>query len=222
MILHNWRSRSRTNHPLLDQLEQAKLPHRRTRVSDCPFLVLDLELTGLDPKKDHIVSIGWLPIRQREAIIAEAQYHLIKSPVSVGQSATIHGLHDRQLQDARELPEVLEELLSSFAGYVFVAHHATLDRQALTMALRQYCGRAPRLTFIDTLRIEQRRLARRDTPLKSDALRLSTCLARHGLPAGAAHHALEDAYSCALLFLAQLSSAGQGDISLADLQRLSR
>lgn len=218
MIFSNWRLRGRTHHPLLERFEQAKLPHKRSRTRDCSFLVLDLELTGLNPKKDHIVSIGWLPIRQHEIIIAEAQYHLIKSPVSVGQSATIHGLHDRQLREARELPEVLEELLSSFADCVFVAHHADLDRQALTMAMRQNFGWAPKLTFIDTLRIEQRRLARGDEPLKADALRLPACLTRHGLPHGAAHHALEDAYSCALLFLAQLD----GDTSLADLQRLSR
>lgn len=222
MMLGNWGLQNRKTHPLLEQFSQAGPPHKRSKVRECSFLALDLELTGLDPKKDHIVSIGWLPIRQREIIIAEAQYHLIKSPIGVGQSATIHGLHDSQLQSARELPDVLEELLTLFAGYIFVAHHADLDRRVLTKALQQNFGKAPKLHFIDTLRVEQRRLARRDTPLKPDALRLPACLARHGLPVGAAHHALEDAYSCALLFLAQLAGAGLDDISLAELQRLSR
>lgn len=222
MTFGNWFSNHSAHHPLVEQFKQVPLPPQHSKTRDCSFLVLDLELTGLNPKKDHIVSIGWLPIRQREVIVAEAQYHLIKSPVSVGQSAVIHGLHDRHLHKARALMDVLAELLAVAGGSILVAHHARLDKQALSSALRQNFGQAPKLRFIDTLRIEQRRLARRETPLTTDALQLPACLNRHGLPRGTVHHALEDAYGCALLFLAQLAAAGRSDISLAELQRLSR
>lgn len=209
-------------HPLLRQFASVEPPPGSAISRDCRFIVLDLELTGLDPRRDHIVSLGWVPIRGREIVLDEARHYLVKSPISVGQSAVIHGLHDRHLATARSLPEVLEEFLRSFAGYVPVAHHASLDRVALDRAIRQWLGRGLQLKFVDTMQIEHARLTRRNTEIAPTALRLDHCLARHRLPALAQHHALEDAYACALLLLSQISSAGGGEMTLAELRRASR
>ena len=43
-----------------------------TFVEQANFLVIDLELTGLNPKKDHIVSIGWVLIQQQEIVLGKA------------------------------------------------------------------------------------------------------------------------------------------------------
>ena len=112
---------------VVDRFAKTPLPAATTSVKHASFLVLDLELTGLNPKKDHIISIGWVPIRQQEIILSEAKHYLIASPVSVGQSAVYHGLHDHQLKQGEELAAVLTTLLSQYAGYVFVAHHSGLD-----------------------------------------------------------------------------------------------
>ncbi|WP_445766479.1 3'-5' exonuclease [Rheinheimera sp.] len=206
---------------VVDSFSKTAFPSAATSVQQAPFLVLDFELTGLNPKKDHIVSMGWVPIRQQEIVLAEARHYLISSPVSVGQSAVYHGLHDHQLRQGLELSTVLTELLSQYAGYVFVAHHSQLDEQFLRTACQRCFAKTPRFKFIDTLKIEWQRLLRQGKVVKHDALKLPSCLQRHGLPKMANHHALEDAYSTALLLLSQLKPGGD-NMTLADLYLLSR
>lgn len=192
-----------------------------TSVAQANFLVIDLELTGLNPKKDHIVSMGWVPILQQEIVLGKARHYLINSPVSVGQSAVYHGLHDHQLQLGKDLQEVLVELLTEYAGFVFVAHHSSLDEQFLRAACQKCFGKAPRFKFIDTMRMEWQRLLRQGKVVKHDALKLPNCLKRHGLPEMTNHQALEDAYSSALLLLSQLKLGGNA-MTLGDLYLLSR
>ena len=206
----------RAPHPLINGFAAATFPAHTSAIDDCPLLAIDLELTGLNPARDHIVSIGWVPIRQREIVLADARHYLIQPPVSVGQSATIHGLHDRDLHNAPTLENILQEWLKDYAGYVLVAHNAALDLAFLRTALRNLFGSAPPLKAIDTLRIEKRHLTHRDQAFKADGLRLNACLHRHHLPLASTHNALEDAYSCALLLLAQIARMNR-QVVLGDL-----
>ncbi|MBU1312235.1 MAG: DNA polymerase III subunit epsilon [Gammaproteobacteria bacterium] len=218
----NWlAAKRRPIHQAVGYFSATPFPSANMAAKDARFLVLDFELTGLNPRKDHIVSIGWVPVHQHEIVLADARHYLINSPVSVGQSAVYHGLHDHQLKDAHELADVLTELLSRYAGYVFVAHHSQLDEQFLRAACLRCFGKTPRFKFIDTMQIEWQRLLRQGKVVKHDALKLPSCLKRHGLPAMANHHALEDAYSTALLLLSQLKPGG-AEMTLADLYLLSR
>ncbi len=198
------------------------LPAAATEVSNCDFLVLDIETTGLVAKKDYIVSIGWLPVRQLQIELSAARHYLINSPVSVGQSAIFHGLHDKDFSNAHDLADVLTELLTQYAGSILVAHHASIERSFLEVACQRCFGRAPRLKFIDTMQIEWQRLLNQGKVVKPQSLRLPNCLARHHLPQSQSHHALEDAYSCALLLLCQLKQHRQGRLQLQDVFLLSR
>lgn len=200
---------------------QIAMPVNNTPARDCKFLVLDLELTGLHAKQDHIVSIGWVPIREQQIQLADARHYLFRPPTSVGQSAIYHGVHDKDLIDANDLADILLQLLQDYAGYIFVAHHCRLDRAFLQMAYQRLFGKAPNMLFIDTLNIEWHRMQKQGTVMKKDALRLPQCLARHKLPVSAQHHALEDAYGCALLFLSQLKKS-HPDITLGDIFVQSR
>ncbi len=104
-----------------------------------------------------------------------------------------------------------------------VAHHiASIERSFLEVACQRCFGRAPRLKFIDTMQIEWQRLLNQGKVVKPQSLRLPNCLARHHLPQSQSHHALEDAYSCALLLLCQMKQHRQGQLQLQDVFLLSR
>lgn len=193
-----------------------------TLVYDCRFLVIDIETTGLDAKNDHIVSIGWLLVEHQEINLAQARHVLIKAPVSVGQSAVFHGLHDKDLSEAQDLAEVLTELLESAAGAIFVAHHASIEQKFLTLACQRLYGRSPKFKFIDTMQLEWQRLLNQGKVVQQRDLRLPSCLSRHHLPHSQHHHALEDAFSCALLLLSQLKKGRDNRMTLGELQALSR
>jgi|GEM_PF-300470 len=207
---------------VIRQFEQIPAADPQRNIADCRFVVVDLETTGLNANTDYIVSIGWVVIEAQEIVLAKAKHHLIATPVSVGQSAVFHGLHDNHLKGARELSDVLCELLSSFAGAVFVAHHAKIEQQFITVACQRIFGKAPKLRFVDTMALEMQRLQQQGKVLKSRDLQLNACLARHHLPTSQQHHALADAFSCALLLLCQLKQSRDPNLQLGDLYKMAR
>jgi len=110
----------------------------RTPFSTVAFLALDLETTGLDPRRDHVLALGWVPVIDGEVVLRDAREVLVRPPVgvSVGESANIHGLTDDGLEDASGLRDALPELLEALRGRVLVAHHAPLELGFLTQAVR--------------------------------------------------------------------------------------
>lgn len=203
--------------------EQAKKPSRQQLLKDCEFVIVDIETNGLDPKQHQILSIGWLKLSQKTVDLASANYQVIQSMACqgrniVGQSATIHGIHNQQLAQGAELADVLQAFLQVAEQAVLVAHHSVIEQQFLRKACQHCFGRAPQLLFVDTLQIEARQLQRRNITVRQDEYRLAACLKRHHLPMLQEHNALEDAYGCALLLQRQIASLGEDGI-LADLTR---
>ncbi|WP_417346876.1 exonuclease domain-containing protein [Ferrimonas sp.] len=181
-----------------------------------PLLALDLELTGLNPKEDEIISIGAVPIDAGRIQCGRAFYQLVKANGSVGHSATIHGIVDGQLEQALALSDALKRLWPLLQGKILVCHNAELDLAFLRRALQE-CGvsEAP-LLAVDTLELEQRRLIRQGKPLSAGDLTLAACRDRHGLPYYQGHDALVDALACGELLLAQAAAMG-GNPGLGEL-----
>ncbi|MCG6201068.1 exonuclease domain-containing protein [Psychromonas antarctica] len=209
-----WRCRNL----LLNDYYKALEPLLELSIEKAPLLALDLEMTGLDAKKDQIISIGLIPITNGEIKLNKGQHKLLKITGSVGQSATIHGVLDKDLQQALPLNEAILWLLKEAKGHILVAHHAPLDLSFIEQALMQQTTQKCRLFAIDTMRIEHKRLAHRQQIIKEGDLRLGSCRSRYNLPNYEAHNALVDALSCAELLLAQLSRmGGAGNVKVSEL-----
>lgn len=122
---------------------------------------------------------------------------------------------DADLKQALPLDEALQWLLKEATGSVLVAHHAPLDLSFIEQGLLKKSAakeiKKCRLFAIDTLKIEHRRLLRKQPMIKEGELRLASCRSRYNLPEYDAHNALVDALSCAELLLAQLSKMDEGD-----------
>lgn len=187
-------------------------------ISDLKLLALDIEMTGLDSKKDQMVSIGVIPIINAKIQPKLAQYKLIKIQGTVGQSAVIHGVLDRHLTNALPLQEVLQWLFEQCKDKVIVAHYAGLDLQFLQQSLVGAEKQSFALFAIDTLLIDKKRELRKHQSLNTSSLRLNACRERYNLPIYNAHNALTDALACAELLLAQLSK--MGGIDKVTLQQL--
>lgn len=200
---------------------QQPQPAASTPLAHCRFVVIDLETTGLNARKDHIVSLGWVVIEQQQIRLSDSGHLLVRLPVSVGQSAVFHGLHDRDLSQALELPDALRQLLQLAAGAVLVAHHARLEQSFLSEACRRCFGKSPRFRFLDTMKLEWRRSQLQGKVLTSEGLRLPHCLSRHHLPVSQHHHAQEDAFSAALLLLSQMKQTRSAHSTLGDLWQLA-
>jgi DNA polymerase-3 subunit epsilon len=181
-----------------------------TPVSAAPFLALDFETTGLEPRTDHVLSAGWVPVITREVVLAGACELTVRPPaeVDVGTSATFHRLTDDQVARASPLTELLPRLLAALHGRVLLAHHAPLEVGFLGAACRTAYGARPALTVVDTMTLQQRLRASHD-PVPDGSLRLDAARRDFGLPRYTAHHALTDALATGELFLAQVAALEQ-------------
>ncbi|MBJ7358662.1 exonuclease domain-containing protein [Nocardioides sp.] len=190
----------------LRELAAAPPAGDHTPVAAVAFLALDVETTGLDPRTDHLLSVGWVPVVGREVVLAEACEITIRPPgeVDVGPSATFHRLTDDQLAEAAPLSEVLPRLLAALRGRVLLAHHAPLELGFLAEASLAAYGARPTVTAVDTLALQQRLLPDHDREVDG-VLRLDAARRAYGLPRYTAHHALTDALAAGELFLAQVA-----------------
>ncbi|MBB1383317.1 exonuclease domain-containing protein [Shewanella frigidimarina] len=218
-----WRKKMTTLPSLLNTYLEAITPALTKPFLDAPLMAIDLEMTGLDPIHDQVISIGLVPIINGVIPLDKAQHMMISISGSVGQSATVHGIVDNQLHMALTLAEAIDWFLSKTKGYILVAHHAPLDIQFIQQQLIRCFGQSIPLVFIDTLAIEKKRCLMQQPVLKEGSLRLNASRTRYRLPVYSAHNALIDALSCAELLLAQVSAMGDiKKLSVKDLINVSR
>lgn len=217
--LRRWWQARRCRSEALRQYYRVDYATLDTPWTGTEFLALDLETTGLDPERDAILSIGWVPIVRGAIVLAEADHRLVAADREVpAESAVIHGILDRHLTDAPALVDVLPALFQALTGRLPVAHHASIEAGFLGAACRRLWGCPLIVPFVDTLRLERRQYARRGAVGGEGDFRLAAARERYNLPRYRGHHALADAIGCAELFLAQAAAmSGRHPVKVEDV-----
>lgn len=187
------------------------LPSPRRGYGETEFLAIDLETTGLDVRRDLILSIGSVVLRGKRIDLGSARHRVVRIDRSIPEaSAVIHQITDDQAAGGLELEDVMSELLESLAGRVMIAHHATIERGFLGNACRRLWGAGLPVPVVDTQVLARRLFERRQIPFKGSDLRLHALGDRYNLPRYGAHNALSDALAAAELFLAQAAYRDSG------------
>jgi DNA polymerase-3 subunit epsilon len=174
-------------------------------VSEARYVVLDTELTGLDQRKDDIVSIGAVRMQGRGIEIGSAFHELVNpSAVLDGRSVVIHGITPSQVETKPPIDEVLATFMKYVAGAVLVGHCLAIDLAFLNREARRLTGHPFRNPAVDTLSLYgwlRHRLP--DNPAMTVALPgLSLFELAHlfDIPVAEGHTAIGDAYITAQLF----------------------
>ncbi|MGA2925078.1 MAG: exonuclease domain-containing protein [Solirubrobacteraceae bacterium] len=164
------------------------------------WCALDLELTGLDPRRDEIVAIGAVPIEHGRVILGKARYTLVRaSKRSERAAVVIHKLRVADLATAPPPAQAAELVLEVLAGRIPVFHTAAVERAFLGPVL---ASRGVRLgTAADTELLGRLWLHDRDGSAPA-GVALSGLASALRLPAQAPHHALGDALTTATAFIA--------------------
>ncbi|MEA3274410.1 MAG: exonuclease domain-containing protein [Pseudomonadota bacterium] len=196
--------------PLRDYLAvEFPKPSRDYRSVD--YLAVDLETTGLDPRRDGILSVGYVAVHGNRIDLGNASHRLVLANRAIPEaSAIIHQITDDQAALGEPLRTVLEDLLGDLAGKVMIAHHAAVERAFLDVACRHLFGAGLLMPIIDTQALAQRTFERRHVTYKGSDLRLHALGERYNLPRYGAHNALSDALAAAELFLAQAAYRESG------------
>jgi DNA polymerase III subunit epsilon len=175
------------------------------------FLAVDLETTGLDQRKDSILSVGHVTLSGGAIVLATAAHRVVRFVGDIpAASAVIHQITDDQAALGEDLEVVIADLLRVLSGKVLIAHHAHIETTFISRACRQVYGVGFVVPVVDTQVLAQRQLERRQIAYKGSDLRLHALGERYNLPRYAAHNAFYDALSAAELFLAQVANLGEG------------
>lgn len=186
---------------------------------DWDYLVLDIETSGLDPKRDHIISIGWVVI-QKGSIQMDSARHLILDGAQVDNSIGIHLITQSDVTDhGRREESVIRYLRQLLRGRVLVMHHSPVELSFLKTWWQRHQQRPLSVAWLDTLAIERNKATRTNQPIQEGGFRLAPSRERYGLPDYISHDALTDALATAELLLAQVAYQGKG-CRLHDLVQL--
>jgi DNA polymerase III epsilon subunit family exonuclease len=116
------------------------------------FVALDLETTGLDPRRDDIVEIAAVPF-----IDARPQ-HAYVTRVNPGRpipsdASRIHGITDDMVVGAPRIAEALAELDDICRGRLLVGHGIGFDLSVLSRVRRSHRLQPIRHVAIDIMRL---------------------------------------------------------------------
>ncbi len=212
--------------PRLARFYQAGTVSPDTPLDQAPLLALDVETTGLDSRRDSIVSLGLVPFDLRRIRCRDARYWVVKPAGELSsQSVTFHHITHSDISDAPGLDTVLEQLLTAMAGKIMVVHYRPIERGFLDQAMRHLLGEGLHFPVIDTMQLEARLHPRKRQAgwlrqllgKPSVSIRLADSRLRYGLPLYQAHHALTDALATAELLQAQTATHYPPNTAVGDL-----
>jgi len=182
-------------------------------LAEAPLAFVDLEMTGLDASRDHVIEVC---VERWRGDACEGRLEsLVRPPAGAGGNSHIHGIDEAALAAAPEFGALVEDILRLLDGAIFVAHAAEYDA-AFLIAETKRAGRELVIEhFIDTLVLSRRAFA-----LPSHSL---TALCEHlGIPRGNAHRAGDDVRALRAVFarcidaLAPKSARDLWDVRIAE------
>lgn len=174
------------------------------------FVVIDTETTGLNHRKDRLLSIGAVALHNNRIAIDDSFEALINNDITEKglESIRVHGILPERLKTEREEKEVILSFLKYLKNDVFVAHHAGFDLKMINRSLKKHFGIRLQNKVLDTAVFA----ARLDHGLKTDEIRrsdynLDTLALRYHIPTHERHTAPGDAFITARILLFLLSGA---------------
>jgi DNA polymerase-3 subunit epsilon len=178
------------------------------------FAALDFETTGLDLRRDAVISFGVVPVLGGRIDLSRAVYREVAPSVPIShRSITVHHLRPVDLAGAPSLADVSEHLAAALRGRYLLTWSAEIEA---TFLARTFGGRVrkwlARSVDVLPLAVLADRLDGRERP---ERYALAEAVARSGLPVEEAHDALNDALMTAEMFLviaARLAHHGIGDV----------
>ncbi len=186
--------------PAATAFQRSSWPAPATPWREARWCALDLELTGLKPRKDVIIAVGAVPIEDGLVQLGQSFYSLVRTLKRSERAAVLlHKLLVSDLEAAPSQEDVLERIFELLDGRVPVFHAAAVERAFLGPLFARHRVRLP--DAADTEVLGRRLLRERDgeTP---DWLSLETLATVLGQPGELPHHALGDALATAQAFVA--------------------
>ena len=190
-------------------------PAMQQPLTNTRWVVVDTETSGLNPRRDSLISIGACQVTGNLLDLGRSFYTLIRqSQVSSTENVLIHGIGHAEQVSGTDYLTGLTTYLEFCRRDVLVAYHAAFDEAMLRTAMQRHLSLRFRPVWIDVAK-----LADVLFPVEGRHFRmLDEWLAHFSIEHPARHHALADAFCTAQLLLVLLAKAQER--GLQTLRRL--
>lgn len=191
--------------------EYAHLPHQNASPDrafrELNIVVLDAETTGLDPRRDKLLSLGALRLRGHTIRLGECFEAYLPTPDDLRdtEAVSVHGIVPNSPRyEYTDVASLLQEFLGYLGEAVIVGHHISFDVGMINRALRELGAGPLKNRVIDTASLAQRiHPPGYWTPQGEYAL--DKLARRYKISLSDRHTALGDSYITAILLLKLLS-----------------
>jgi DNA polymerase-3 subunit epsilon len=173
------------------------------------FVVLDTETTGLDPRRDRIITIGAVAVQNEEIRLDDSFEAMLEIDYNRG-SVTVHGITRDEASGGLAERDAIEKFLAYLRDSVIVGHHIGHDVEALNCASERHFGSRMPNRWLDTNDLMQR-LGKESSGHSLDAL-----CADFGIVPHDRHTAGGDAFLTAQIFLRMLRIARKSKVTVYD------
>jgi DNA polymerase-3 subunit epsilon len=195
-------------------------PPRNQPVNESRYVVVDVESSGLNVKKDHLIAIGAVAVTQGAIQLRDSiEIVLQQTQVSARDNILIHGIGGTAQREGVPPAEALLTFLEYLGKDPLIAFHVAFDEAMISRAVKTFLGFNFKHAWADLAYVTPAlypRLARRCRSL-DDWMEI------FGISNYARHNALADALSTAgLLLLLRLNMEKRGMTNLHGLKRLEQ
>ncbi len=105
------------------------------------YVCFDCETTGLDPKKDDIVSIGAVIIKGNTIVSSKKFVKFVKPKTKLqAEAIKIHHIRECDLEDAEDINDVVEEFLNFIGNRTLVGYYLEFDVAMINKYIKPKLG----------------------------------------------------------------------------------
>ena len=164
-------------------------------------VVFDTETTGLNPKKDEILSIGAVIVKGNKILTSEKFELFVKPTKAINEeSIKIHRIRNIDLENGSEAKEAIEQFLHFIGSRPLVGYYIDFDVKMVNKYVKSLLGiTLPNKTIEVSGIYHDKKI--KFIPDGTIDLRFDVMMKDLGLPIFGKHDALNDAVMTAMMYV---------------------
>jgi len=171
---------------------------------EAKFVVVDVETSGLDARRDRLLAIGACELRgERLGVGGGFERILHQVEASTKENILVHGIVPSEQTAGTPAELALMDFLEYVGKHVLVAYHASFDRIMLDRAAREFLGVRLPSRWLDLAHLAPALYPEARMPRAS----LDDWLHRFSIRVRARHRAVDDVIATGELFLVLMKRA---------------
>lgn len=169
--------------------------------TDNEYVCFDCETTGLDPKKDDIISIGAVIIKNNTIVASKKFVKFVKPKTKLqAEAIKIHHIRECDLKDAEDINTVIDEFLNFIGNRTLVGYFLEFDIAMINKYVKPKLGITLPNKILEVSAIYYDYKIER-IPQANIDLRFNTIMNELKIPSLGKHDAYNDAIMTSMIFI---------------------